>query len=74
MFDNCASWVKVPGNMKHRGTGWAPTVLRQIAKLAEELPPVGGPLPLTRNMVPRVVLHQMATPRPPPPQSDSVYY
>ena len=42
MFDDYASWVRVPGNMKHRRIGWAPTVLRRIAKVAEELPALGG--------------------------------
>ena len=41
MFDACASRVKVPGNMKHRRTGWAPIVLKAIVKVVEELPPVG---------------------------------
>ena len=43
MFDACASWVKVPGKMKHRRTEWAPTVFTEIAKVAQELPPVGEP-------------------------------
>ena len=66
MFDACASWVKVPGNMKHWRTGWAPSVLKEIAKVAEELPPVGAFAPLTGNMVPLVVLHQVANAPPPP--------
>ena len=70
MFNNCASWVKAPRNMKHRRTGWDPTVLRQIAKVAQELPPFGeggaGAVPfapLIGNIVPVVVLHQIATAR-----------
>ena len=48
------------------------SVLKEFAKVAAELPPVGfkGPMPfarLTRNMVPLVVLHHIAICPPPPP-------
>ena len=42
MFDACAKWVKVPGHMKKRRTRWTPTALKEFAKVAEELPLVGG--------------------------------
>ena len=76
MFDAAASKVKLPGNVGLRHTGWAPTLLKEFAKVAEELPPVGGKgpvpfAPLTQNMVPLVVLHEIATATPSPP-SDSV--
>ena len=73
MLNACAEWVKVLGHMKKRRTGWASTVLKEFAKVAEELPPVWGggkgPMlfaPLIENMVPMVVLHQPATRDPPP--------
>ena len=79
MFEACAECVKVPGHMKKRRTGRAPTCLEEFAMVAEALPPWGGgggkgPLPfapLTGNMVTMVVLHQLAT-RDSPPPPDSV--
>ena len=62
MFDACATWVKVPGSIKHWRIGWVPSVLKEFAKVGEELPPVRGQgavpcAPLRGNMVPLVVLH-----------------
>ena len=60
-FDHASSWVVTTGNLTLRRTGWAPTVLKEFAKVAKELPPMGGkgPLPfapLTGNMFPLVML------------------
>ena len=62
MFDMATSWVETPGNLTLRRTGWAPAVLKHFAKVARDLPPVGGKglvpfAPLTGNMVPLVMLH-----------------
>ena len=69
MFDAAPSWVKVPGNIALRRTGWAPSVRKEFAKVAEEVPPVRGKgpvpfAPIIGNMVPLVVLHQIAPARP----------
>ena len=42
MFDMALAWVQTPGNPSLRRMGWAPTMLKQIAKVARELRPVGG--------------------------------
>ena len=65
MFDRAAAWVQTPGNVTLRRTGWGPAVLKKIQKVATKLPPVGGKgpvsfAPLTGNMVPLVMLHQLA--------------
>ena len=65
MFDMAASWVATPGNLTLRRTGWAPAGLKEFAKVAKELPPVRGKgavpfAPLMGNMVPLVMLHQIA--------------
>ena len=42
MFDQAASWVATPGNVALGRTGWASIVLKEFAKVAMELPRVGG--------------------------------
>ena len=70
MFDAAASRDKVPGNNALRLTVWPPSVLKEFAKVAKDLPPVGGKgpgpfAPLRGINVPLVVLHQIATAPPP---------
>ena len=72
MLDGAASWVATPGNLALRRTGWAPTVLKKLGKVAKELPPMGGKgpvpfAPLHREHGPPARLHQIATATPPPP-------
>ena len=60
-----AAWVQTLGNLSLRCTGWAPGVPKEIAKVARELPSVGGKgpvpfAPLTGNMVLLVMLHHIA--------------
>ena len=69
MLDAAASLVAVPGNLALRRIRLAPTLLKS-AKVAEELPRVGGKgpapfAPLTGNVVPLVALHHIATSTPP---------
>ena len=66
MFDMVTAWVQTPRNLSLRRTGWAPSVVKDITKVAGELPGcVGkGPVPfapLTGNNVPAVMLHQITT-------------
>ena len=65
MFERVAAWVQTPGNITLRRTGWGPAMLKEIRKVAAELPPVGGQrvspfCPLTGNMFPVVMLQQIA--------------
>ena len=56
MFERAAPWMQTTGNITLRRTGWGPSVLKEIQKVARDLPPVGGKgpvpfAPLTGNIV-----------------------
>ena len=60
--------AQTPGVLKPRRTGWGPEVPQELQKVARELPPVGGKgsvpfAPLSWNMVPLVLMHQIVIAR-----------
>ena len=78
MFERATAWVQTPGNITLRCTGWGPAMLKEIWKVARDLPPVGGKglvpfAPLAGNMVPLVMLHQIATAKEAESKSESVH-